>query len=80
KVNIAKTKRSKAGRSKVEVKGPKGSAVPKAKAQLVSQGEVSSRGRPIKRTFDYVTDANDSEEELAPNDEDYIDSDQFVEQ
>ncbi|XP_003365979.1 UDP-N-acetylglucosamine 1-carboxyvinyltransferase 2, partial [Trichinella spiralis] len=80
KVNIAKTKRSKAGRSKVEVKGAKGSAVPKAKAQLVSQGEVSSRGRPIKRTFNYVADANNSEEELAPNDEDYIDSDQFVEQ
>ncbi|KAL1243462.1 UDP-N-acetylglucosamine 1-carboxyvinyltransferase 2 [Trichinella spiralis] len=76
KVNIAKTKRSKAGRSKVEVKGAKGSAVPKAKAQLVSQGEVSSRGRPIKRTFNYVADANNSEEELAPNDEDYIDSDQ----
>ncbi|KRZ16291.1 hypothetical protein T11_1147 [Trichinella zimbabwensis] len=76
KVNIAKTKKSKAGRSEAEVKGAEGSVRPNAKTQLVSQGEVSSRGRPIKRTFKYAVDADDSEEELAPNDEDYIDSDE----
>ncbi|KRY72112.1 hypothetical protein T4A_9959 [Trichinella pseudospiralis] len=76
KVNIAKTKKSIADRSEAAVKGAVGSVRPNAKAQMVSQGEVSSRGRPIKRTFNYAVDANDSEEELALNDEDYIHSDE----